>query len=253
MHTATKITLIIGALITVIGIVMFIGGAEVAEVDYENESAFRGDNGTWDYVDDDFYIVYVRGSVSCESFSATMTNSSGNTTDGDFFETPYLLKYDCEDIDMTNISADNYYGIGYITASANETYSMDASHEMFIMGGLQELGEAIGGMMAILGSFGVICCGAFFLLLGGIFALTLKTAEPTLVMVNNAANPMMPGMAMPVTQMAQPQMQQPVQYQQPAQTQMAQPQYQQPGQPAQPVQPAQQPPQQYQQPPQGGL
>ena len=247
MHTATKITLILGGLITVIGIIMFVGGAEAVEVDYENESAFRGDTGTWDYVDDDFYIVYVRGSVSCESFSATMTNSSGDTTDGDFFETPYLDKYDCGDIDMTNITADGYYGIGYITASANETYSMDASHEMFIMGELQELGEAIGGLMAILGSFGVICCGAFFLLLGGIFALTLKNPQPTMVVVNNAANPMMPGMAMPATQMAQPQMQQPVQYQQPAQTQMAQPQYQQPGQPVQ------QPTQQYQQPPQGGL
>ena len=232
---------------------MFIGGAEVAEVDYENDSAFRGKTGTWDYVDDDFYIVYVRGSVSCESFSATMTNSSGETTDGDFFETPFLDKYDCEDIDMTNVSAGSFYNIGYISATENGTYSISTSDEIFVIGALQEFGEALGGVMAMLGSFGVLCCGAFFLLLGGIFALTLKTAEPTLVMVTNAANPMMPGMAMPATQMAQPQMQQPVQYQQPAQTQMAQPQYQQPGQPAQPVQPAQQPPQQYQQPPQGGL
>jgi hypothetical protein len=247
MHIATKITLIIGALITVIGIIMFVGGAEVAEVDYENESAFRGDTGTWDYVDDDIYAVYVRGDVNCESFSGTMTNSSGNTSKGGWSDTPFLEIYDCEDIDMTNVSAGSFYNIGYISATENGTYSISTSDEIFVIGALQEFGEALGGVMAILGSFGVICCGAFFLLLGGIFALTLKTAEPTLVMVNNAANPMMPGMAMPVTQMAQPQMQQPVQYQQPAQTQMAQPQYQ------QPVQPAQQPPQQYQQPPQGGL
>jgi hypothetical protein len=226
---------------------MFVGRAEIATLDYENDAAFRGTDGTWDYVTDDIYTVYVRGDVDCETFTGTMENSSGNTSDGEVIDSPFLTIYDCDDIDMTNVTADSFFSIGIITAEENGTYIMNASDEVFIVGAWAEISEAFGGIMAIMGSFGAICCGAFFLLLGGIFALTLKNPQPTMVMVNNAANPMMPGMAMPVTQMAQPQMQQPVQYQQPAQTQMAQPQYQQPGQPVQ------QPTQQYQQPPQGGL
>ena len=247
MHTATKVTLILGGIITVIGIILFVGGSEIATIDYENDAAFRGTDGTWDYVTDDTYTVYVRGDVDCESFTATMENSSGDTSDGEFIDSPFLAIYDCEDIDMTNVTADSFFSIGFITAEENGTYIMSASDEVFIVGVWAEISEAFGGLGMIMGSFGAICCGAFLLLLGGIFALTLKNVEQPVVMISNTANPMIPGMGVPVTQMAQPQMQQPVQYQQPAQTQMAQPQYQQPGQPVQ------QPPQQYQQPPQGGL
>ena len=131
---------------------------------------------------------------------------------------------DCEDWDTEDI--DGFIYIGYIGANDPGIYSMDSSSKIYIIGAGEELGEAIGGGLAILGSWGVLCCGGFFLLLGGIFALTLKKAEPQVVVVNQAA----PAFAAPAaTHMAAPQYEQPQQYQQVQQ------------------------PQQYQQPPQGGI
>ena len=78
----------------------------------------------------------------------------------------------------------------------------------------EEVEEAVGGVFAIMGSWMVLCCGASFLLLGGIFALTLNEGGRQMVVVQQQ----MPGMVVPaVTQMSDPQYEQPVQYQAPVQ------------------------------------
>jgi hypothetical protein len=60
----------------------------------------------------------------------------------------------------------------------------------------------------------VLCCGASFLFLGAIFALTLKEGGSQMVVVQQQ----MPGMVVPtVTHMSAPQYEQPVQYQAPVQ------------------------------------
>ena len=41
----------------------------------------------------------------------------------------------------------------------------------------EEVGQAVGGFFAAAGGVGTACCGIFFMLLGGIFALTLKTPQ----------------------------------------------------------------------------
>ena len=49
--------LILGAIFCVIGGVMWVGGAEVAEVDYENDSAYTGTSGTWDHDNEEYMTV----------------------------------------------------------------------------------------------------------------------------------------------------------------------------------------------------
>ena len=221
MHAAAKVMFALGGVICLIGIVMWVGGAEAAEIDIENDAYYKGTSGTWDYDSEDLYAVYVKQGTSCEGFSATMTDQNGST--GDWLEDNIEIN-DCEDWDTEDI--DGFIYIGYIGANDPGIYSMDSSSKIYIIGAGEELGEAIGGGLAILGSWGVLCCGGFFLLLGGIFAITLKKAEPQVVVVNQAA----PGFAAPAaTHMAAPQYEQPQQYQQVQQ------------------------PQQYQQPPQGGI
>ena len=220
----------LGGVICIIGVVMGVGGAEAAEIDIENDATYSGTSGTWYHDNADLYIVYVKSNVDCESFSASMTDSEGSS--GSMF-VDNLEVYDCEDWESTEEG--DFVSAGYITVDVAGDFTMESSSPIYIIGGGEELGEAVGGAFAMLGGFGMLCCGGFFLLLGGIFAITLKKAEPQVVVVNQAA----PGSAAPAaTHMAAPQYEQPQQYQQVQQPQ----QYQQVQQP-----------QQYQQPPQGGI
>ena len=57
-------------------------------------------------------------------------------------------------------------------------YDIVASHEIYLLPMWEVVGEeieeAIGGIMGILGGVGLLGCGACFLLLGGILALVLN-------------------------------------------------------------------------------
>ena len=75
MHTAGKVLLIIGGVITVLGIVLIVGGAATANLDPSNENYYAGNGGdTWIIPGDDFYAVYTSSSVNCESFEMTITS-----------------------------------------------------------------------------------------------------------------------------------------------------------------------------------
>jgi hypothetical protein len=189
----------------------------------ENDADFIGKSGTWDFDGGDWYIVYVKDNVDCDGFSASMTDSNGNSTDG--WGTGNIALTDCAYVDSTG-DPDGFMAIGSVTADDAGTYSMSSSSTMYISGVGEELGEAVGGFMAMLGGIGIICCGGFFLLLGGIFALTLKESGDTVVVVNQD------GMQQPMmaTGMAAPQYDQPVQYQPPVQEAPVQQEYQQPPQ-----------------------
>ena len=75
MHTAGKVLLIIGGVITVLGIVLIVGGAATANLDPSKENYYSGNGGdTWTVPGDDFYAVYTSSSVNCESFEMTITD-----------------------------------------------------------------------------------------------------------------------------------------------------------------------------------
>ena len=225
MHAAAKVMLSLGLVFCVIGGALWAIGDDAIEYDIEEDNVYEGTGGSWDFVDDDLYTVYAKKGTKCDGFNATMTDSNGSVGAGLFY--PNIVVYDCDSWELDE--ADGFINIGYIGADDDGVYSMDSTDTIYIMSLGDEAGEAVGGFMAILLSWGLLCCGAFFLLLGGIFALTMKSGGDQVVVVQQQ-NPMMatPGM-----------------------THMAAPQYEQPAQAQQPVQHEQ--PVQYQQPPQGGL
>jgi len=179
MHISGKVFLGLGALFLILGLVMANSGGnalgEVGEVDVEGKTVWKGQDGTFYYDNSDEIMVFVRDTVRCDEFTVTITNESGEdvywadecTSDGS-------MPAGYED------DPDGWYHMGtfgWVGESAGD-YTLNASAEVNLLPLgeviLEELGEAAGGIMGILGGVGLFGCGACFLLLGGILALVLK-------------------------------------------------------------------------------
>ena len=183
MHIAGKIFLGLGLLITLAGVVLTIGGgsslSEAGDWDVEEKSEFSGTAGVTTYSFSDEIIVMVSDDVRCDEFTFTMTNESGEDhvtidceEDG---EKPIGWEDDPDGwYHMATISAWNY-NAGEYTIESNEDYELVNGWEVLF----DEVGEAVGGIFATAGGIGTACCGIFFLLLGGIFALVLKEPKKT--------------------------------------------------------------------------
>ena len=183
MHIAGKIFLGLGLLITLAGVVLAIGGgsslSEAGDWDVEEKSDFSGTAGVTTYSFSDEKIVMVSDDVRCDEFTFTMTNESGEDhvtidceEDG---EKPIGWEDDPDGwYHMATISAWNY-NAGEYTIESNEDYELVNGWEVLF----DEVGEAVGGIFATAGGIGTACCGIFFLLLGGIFALVLKEPKKT--------------------------------------------------------------------------
>ena len=183
MHIAGKIFLGLGLLITLAGVVLTIGGgstlSDVGDWDVEEKSDFSGTAGVTTYSFSEEIIVMVSDDVRCDEFTFTMTNESGEDhvtidceEDG---EKPIGWEDDPDGwYHMATISAWNY-NAGEYTIESNEDYELVNGWEVLF----DEVGEAVGGIFATAGGIGTACCGIFFLLLGGIFALVLKEPKKT--------------------------------------------------------------------------
>ena len=183
MHIAGKIFLGLGLLITLAGVVLAIGGgsslSDAGDWDVEEKSEFSGTAGVTTYSFSDEIIVMVSDDVRCDEFTFTMTNESGEDhvtidceEDG---EKPIGWEDDPDGwYHMATISAWNY-NAGEYTIESNEDYELVNGWEVLF----DEVGEAVGGLFAAAGGIGTACCGIFFLLLGGIFALVLKEPKKT--------------------------------------------------------------------------
>ena len=183
MHIAGKIFLGLGLLITLAGVgLTFAGGSTLSDAgdwDVEEKSDFSGTAGVTTYSFREEMIVMVSDDVRCDEFTFTMTNESGEDhvtidceEDG---EKPYGWEDDPDGwYHMATISAWNYTA-GEYTIESNEDYELVPMWEVLF----DEVGEAVGGIFATAGGIGTACCGIFFLLLGGIFALVLKEPKKT--------------------------------------------------------------------------
>ena len=183
MHIAGKIFLGLGLLITLAGVgLTFAGGSTLSDAgdwDVEEKSDFSGTAGVTAYSFSEEMIVMVSDDVRCDEFTFTMTNETGENSvtidceeDG---EKPYGWGDDPEGwYHMATISTWNY-NAGEYTIESNEDYELVPMWE--VLG--EEIGEAVGGFFAAAGGIGIACCGIFFILLGGIFALALKEPKKT--------------------------------------------------------------------------
>ena len=185
MHIAGKIFLVLGTLITLVGVVMTIGGGsslnDVGNWEVDEKSSFSGNAGTTDYYfeDRDEMMIMVSDDVRCDEFIITMTNETGENhitvnceDDG---EKPIGWEDDPDGwYHMASISAWSYEKGDY-TIESNENYELVGLWE--VIG--DEIGDAAGGFLAAVGGVGTACCGVFFLILGGVFALVLKEPKKT--------------------------------------------------------------------------
>ena len=185
MHIAGKIFLVLGTLITSVGVVMTIGGGsslnDVGDWEVDEKSSFSGNAGTTDYYfeDRDEMMIMVSDDVRCDEFIITMTNETGENhitvnceDDG---EKPIGWEDDPDGwYHMASISAWSYEKGDY-TIESNENYELVGLWE--VIG--DEIGDAAGGFLAAVGGVGTACCGVFFLILGGVFALVLKEPKKT--------------------------------------------------------------------------
>ena len=214
MHTAGKVLLIIGGIITIIGVVMIVGGAATAAFDPTDENVMEGKSGSFS-AEDSFsgYSVWISESVACEDFTATIVkDTEPDNNIGPSSESNDCLLNDASDDD----GVDGYYevfGFGYLSDYGGGYTVSEGSHTMYIADSDAAIGDAIGGGLTALGGILVAVCGGVLLLIGLILALTLKSKEPAVIMQQGGQ--MMGGQMMqqPVQQMQQPvqQMQQPVQ------------------------------------------
>ncbi len=180
MHVVGKVFLGLGAALLVLGVVMGgLGGSaldDVGEWEVEEKSEFSGTTGnsSYTYPGGMDKIVMVRDNVRCDEFTIDMTNQTGENH----------VKVDCEDdgekpwgweddpsgwYHMATISPGEY-SRGEYTIEANADYEIVDAWE--VLG--EELGEAAGGFLSILGGVGLSGCGVCFLVLGGILALALN-------------------------------------------------------------------------------
>jgi len=206
MHTAGKVLLIIGGIITAIGIVMIVGGAASAGLNPDSENVWEGTDGSFTIPDDDIYGIYASASVDCDqigdaiSISIIMEDSIDDEGEGDDHFT-----HDCEYNSEDDYLDDDYQRVGSISwlwpsADAGDTVTIDSDVKIYIVGDIEAFGDAVGGGLTALGGILVAICGGVILLIGLILALTLKTKDPVIMQQGQMMGGQMMAGQMPMQQ-----------------------------------------------------
>ena len=206
MHTAGKVLLIIGGIITAIGIVMIVGGAASAGLNPDSENVWEGTDGSFTIPDDDIYGIYASASVDCDqigdaiSISIIMEDSIDDEGEGDDHFT-----HDCEYNSEDDYLDDDYQRVGSISwlwpsADAGDTVTINSDVKIYIVGDIEAFGDAVGGGLTALGGILVAICGGVILLIGLILALTLKTKDPVIMQQGQMMGGQMMAGQMPMQQ-----------------------------------------------------
>jgi len=207
MHTAGKVLLILGGLITALGVFFIILGGSMSSFDLENESVASGYSGTFSAGDSGFgFSVWVSENTECLDVDISVTYN-----DKEKFN-PDCIWNDPQQDD----GVEGFYKIGQVGLLDDDggMYVFSSSHQVYFVDSGAEVGEAVGGLASFMSGLFILCCGGFLLVLGLILGLTIKTADPVMVYNGQMNNQMMVGQ-MPMQQM--PMQQMPMQ-QMPAQT-----------------------------------
>ena len=182
MHVAGKIFLILGIVVTLGGVVMMgLGGSNVSDAgewDVGEKSEFSGMEGVsvYDYQGKDM-IVMVRDNVRCDEFTFTMPNETGENNIDQYCEENGEKPEGWGDDPSGWYHMATIWGWEYEEGEYNINSSAD--YELVDMWSVvgDEIGEAVSGVAGLLGGSFIACCGFVFIILGGIFALTLKTPQ----------------------------------------------------------------------------
>jgi len=190
MQTAAKVTLGIGGVMLVIGILLTVLGARgissIEDFSVEDETVWSGSSGV--YVNEESgewgLLIFVSAEVRCDEFDLTVSNDDGG-------QARYEDDWCVEDGKLPSGYADDpegwlhmgtvrdiEYGVSYEFTS-NEEVSVVPERVV-----AEIIEDAIGGFLGAMGGGSCACCGVLILILGLIMALTMKDEAPTTYQVD---------------------------------------------------------------------
>ena len=187
MQTAVKVTLGIGGLMLVIGILLTVLGARgissIEGFSVEDETVWSGSSGVYVHQDSSecCLLIFVSDDVRCDEFDL---NVSGG---GAWYEHDWCT----EDGKLPSGHADDPEGwlhMGYVRGlEGGVSYEFTSGDEITAVPESvvdEIIGDAIGGFLGAMGGGSCACCGIFILLIGLVMALTMKDEVPTTYQVD---------------------------------------------------------------------
>lgn len=178
MHTASKVVLGLGVIITIFGMVsMGLGGAEVGDLDLDidGKELYSGEEGGNFESPGVFYAiqVYAVGSnetIDCDTFADQITITN-QTSEEVFFK-------DCETDE--NDEFDKTF-LGWVFGGHPDNFTIESStgEVKVIAYGISgdDARQALFGLASIISGIAMLCCGILFLIVGLIMSLTMKDSK----------------------------------------------------------------------------
>ena len=178
MHTASKVVLGLGVIITILGMVsMGLGGAEVGDLDLDidGKELYSGEEGGNFESPGVFYAiqVYAVGSnetIDCDTFADQITITN-QTSEEVFFK-------DCETDE--NDEFDKTF-LGWVFGGHPDNFTIESStgEVKVIAYGISgdDARQAFFGLASIISGIAMLCCGILFLIVGLIMSLTMKDSK----------------------------------------------------------------------------
>ena len=178
MHTASKVVLGLGVIITIFGMVsMGLGGAEVGDldIDFDGKELYSGEEGGNFESPGVFYAiqVYAVGSnetIDCDTFADQITITN-QTSEEVFFK-------DCgtdekDEFDKT------FLGSVFGGHPDNFTIESSTGEVKVIAYGISgdDAMQAFFGLASLISGIAMLCCGILFLIVGLIMSLTMKDSK----------------------------------------------------------------------------
>ena len=146
MHTAGKVLLIIGGVLTAIGIGITVMGAASASLDPSSENVAEGTSFTFTIPDDDIYGVYTKASVNCDAIGDTITISIVDS-DGD-----EQFSKDCQYNEDDDYLDDDYQRVGdinwFLGVDAGDVVTINSDVKIYIVGDIEAFGDAVVNTLA---------------------------------------------------------------------------------------------------------
>lgn len=178
MHTASKVVLGLGVIITILGMVsMGLGGAEVGDLDLDidGKELYSGEEGGNFESPGVFYAiqVYAVGSnetIDCDTFADQITITN-QTSEEVFFK-------DCNADE--NDESDKTF-LGSVVNGHPDSFAIGSStgEVKVIAYGISgdDARQAFFGLASIISGIAMLCCGILFLIVGLIMSLTMKDSK----------------------------------------------------------------------------
>ena len=185
MHTASKIVLGLGVIITLFGgILMGTGGNDLGEslddleFDFDGKELYSGDQGGNFETPGEWYgiNVYAVGSnetIDCDSFAdqIIVTNKTAESVFGKNCDSDEM-----DGIDQTFLGSIRFEHPDELTIEAT-----DGEVKVIAYGVSGDIEDAGGAALSLVGGMVVLCCGIFILLIGFVMAMTMADTKQSQV------------------------------------------------------------------------